>query len=970
MCRTGTHRKEEPQMKRALSVLLAFVLALTLLPLSLPKAEAAGSVAINETNFPDENFRDYVAEECDANGDGKLSASEIADVRVINVANKVHSLAGIEYFTALEELDCRNGGVYSLETLDLRKNTALKKLQCQQNVDLKSLDVSGCPALEYLDCNYTYKLTSLDLSKCTKLTYLDCYMSSVKSLDLSSCVALEYLKCSYTDLTSLDVRKCTALTHLDCSENEPLTALDVSRCTALEYLDCSSNSLTSLDVSKNTKLISLDCFGNQLTKLDLSNNTALTNLSCNYNQLTKLDVSKNTALTELWCRSNKLTTLDVSKHAALTKLFCEGNQITSLNVSGCTALTELYCSNNLLTKLNTSGCMALTDLVCKKNQLTSLNTSGCEALADLECTENQLSKLDVSKHTALRYLDCDDNQLTSLDVSKNTALKYLYCTGNQLTALTLGIKPLLISLACYDNAISRLDIGTCPRLIDAYNEGGRQTTSRSTGAKIMVYGGIDYTETGSYLAHDAGIEVNAVPADVPISTDPPVTVHGYLDGTVTLSAFFTGVGLTYQWKYSADGGKTWKNSTFTGCKTTTLTIPVTEGRNKYQYCCLATDANGKKYTDQVYELLVKSYIKYQPQSSTAMVGEEVLFQVIASGAGLTYQWQYRTSSTGAWKNSTFSGSDTGYLFVPATAARNGYQYRCVITDANGEALYSDAATLNVIVPALTITTQPKSVKQAVGTTAKFTVEASDSSCSYQWQWKSPTGSWTNCSLTGAKTATLSMPVTAARNGYQYRCKVSNSAGSVTSSAATLTVRTTITTQPQSTKLRVGETAKLTVKATGAGLTYQWQWRKPGGSWTTCSLTGAKTATLSVPVTAARNGYQYRCVINNANNSPAYSNAATLTVRTTITAQPKSVSAKAGSTVKFTVSATGAGLTYQWQYRTSATGTWATCGLTGNKTATLTVPVTAARSGYQYRCVINNANNAKAYSNAATLTVVK
>ena len=303
-----------------------------------------------------------------------------------------------------------------------------------------------------------------------------------------------------------------------------------------------------------------------------------------------------------------------------------------------------------------------------------------------------------------------------------------------------------------------------------------------------------------------------------------------------------------------------------------------------------------------------------------------------------------------------------FTLVPAAYAAGSTHE----TSNGAGAVISDGAALSV---EPTVTTQPADANLAVGDTAKFTVVATGEGLTYRWQYKTPSGSWTNSGQTGYKTATLSVPVTAARNGYQYRCRVSNKAGEVFSDAATLTVKTAITAQPQSTKLRVGETATFTVAATGAGLTYRWQYRTSStGAWATCGLTGSKTATLSVPVTAARNGYQYRCVINNANNSKAYSKATTLTVRTTIITQPRNTKLEAGNAAKFTVSATGAGLTYQWQYRTSSTGAWATCGLTGAKTATLSVPVTAARNGYQYRCVINNANNAKAYSNAATLTV--
>ena len=88
-------------------------------------------------------------------------------------------------------------------------------------------------------------------------------------------------------------------------------------------------------------------------------------------------------------------------------------------------------------------------------------------------------------------------------------------------------------------------------------------------------------------------------------------------------------------------------------------------------------------------------IDSQPVSLTVDEGEVANFTVAATGTKLTYQWQYRTSETDTWKNSPATGNKTATLSVPGTLSRNGYQYRCVITNGSGSSLYSDAATLNV-----------------------------------------------------------------------------------------------------------------------------------------------------------------------------------------------------------------------------------------------------------------------------------
>ncbi|MBQ2061463.1 MAG: hypothetical protein II458_02195 [Oscillospiraceae bacterium] len=357
----------------------------------------------------------------------------------------------------------------------------------------------------------------------------------------------------------------------------------------------------------------------------------------------------------------------------------------------------------------------------------------------------------------------------------------------------------------------------------------------------------------------------------------------------------------------------------------------------------------------------------QPQSVTVVEGNTVNFTVEAEGGGLAYQWYYRTSSTDTWKKSTFATANEPTLTVEATKARNGYQYRCKVMNPVNSA-YSQAAKLIVRYKPV-ITKQPSDVKAYINSTAKFTVEAKGGDLSYQWYYRtSSTGTWKKSTLSTAANATLSVKATATRSGYQYRCKITNPAGYTYSEPATLKVTyAKITTQPHDITAPVGETAVFKVEATGSVKSYQWQYRKPGGSWANSGATGAGTATLKVKTYASMNGYQYRCVLTDSKGNKIYSSAVTLRAKTTITTQPKSVTTTSGNTVKFSVTATGAGLTYQWQFKKPG-GSWSSSGATGAKTAVLSVTAYQSMSGYQYRCVITDANGNKTYSSAVTLTV--
>lgn len=288
--------------KKLLSILLCLVMVVGLLPTA---AFAAGSVEINETNFPDAKFRSFVKEKLDKNNDGILDAGEIAAVKMIEANNMgIKSLEGVGFFTALETLKCWDN---ELTGLDLSKNTALKDLQCS-NSKLQSLDLSQNPNLTQLYCGRN-PLTTLDLSKNAKLKVLNCSGFANRR----------------TKLTELDLSQNTALESLDCSINE-LKQLNVSGCTALKKLSCSSNQLTTLDVSKNKNLIELLCSSNQLDALDVSKNTELEKLYCWDNFLAKLDVSKNLKLERIDCVKNRLTSLDLDKNEKITDVNLDNQQ--------------------------------------------------------------------------------------------------------------------------------------------------------------------------------------------------------------------------------------------------------------------------------------------------------------------------------------------------------------------------------------------------------------------------------------------------------------------------------------------------------------------------------------------------------------------------------------------------------------------------------------------------------------------
>ena len=253
--------------------------------------DGSGNLYVDKINFPDANFRAYVSEKADADSDGLLTLQEAAAMTEIGCSGRnIFDLSGIEFFTALTNLECYDN---DLSSIDLSKNTVLSSLNVTGNA-LTELNVSGCKKLLRLYCSRN-ALISLDVSGCTNLFELQCHNNALTSLDLSANTRLYLLYCENNALTSLDVSANTALTDLHCSGNE-LASLDVSKNTALTSLYCYDNALTELNVSANAKLKYLSCYNNALTSLDVSKCRLLYTLRCYGNALTSLDLYSNSNL--------------------------------------------------------------------------------------------------------------------------------------------------------------------------------------------------------------------------------------------------------------------------------------------------------------------------------------------------------------------------------------------------------------------------------------------------------------------------------------------------------------------------------------------------------------------------------------------------------------------------------------------------------------------------------------------------
>lgn len=365
-----------------------------------------------------------------------------------------------------------------------------------------------------------------------------------------------------------------------------------------------------------------------------------------------------------------------------------------------------------------------------------------------------------------------------------------------------------------------------------------------------------------------------------------------------------------------------------------------------------------------------------PEDQIALEGDSVCFTVDATGEGLTYQWQYSVDGTN-WHDLDSDGSDTKILTIVATTNRNGYMYRCEITDSTFVTVASNAATLTVNEELLVIITQPTDQSVYENEIARFDVDVDGNGLTYQWQYSNNGGKkWYNSSLEGSSTKTLSVKGESYRNGQMYRCLITNSSGKeiITEAVSLIVIEETfvILKQPESRAVPESEIAEFSVEVQGEQLVYQWQYSNNNGkNWYDSSMKGCHETTLFVKAEIHRNGQMYRCVIRDGEGREVISDSVQLLVDEEvfgIISQPKDVVSCDGMTATFSVEAEGDNLSYQWQYSNNQGKNWYNSGMEGSNTNTLNVKVTEKRDGQMYRCVVKNGTGKTEYSDEVIITI--
>ena len=530
------------------------------------------------------------------------------------------------------------------------------------------------------------------------------------------------------------------------------------------------------------------------------------------------------------------------------------------------------------------------------------------------------------------------------------------------------------------------------------------TYSPSTASVGTVYYRCSVTNTlNGYtkVANSSQLTVQVLDTPSPSFTTTDLFDKTYYKGDSSVSTYsVTGYSssgtLTYQWQSSSDGSS-WSN--ISGATSTSYKPPVTAAGTTYYRCTVTNTLNGYSKTTNSGSCVVTVNDTPSPEytssvnfsNATYYVGQSasnlVATSTSASGV-ISYKWQKSTDMA------TWTDISSSAAYKPTTTSVGVTYYRCIVSNTlNGYTKYktSSSATITVVeMPKPTITGDPsnKSCYRGASDVSVSVTATGVGTLSYQWQSSDDYDTWSN--ISGATSASYTVPTSTVGVKY-YRCIVTATSGgtskSSTSSAATVTVADTPTPyfvdgySVRSATYAENEAASaLNASATSASgtVTYNWQYKlSNGNTWIDSGVTSA----YYTPPTATIGSVSYRCVVTNTLNGYTKTATSDIAVITVVSAEapvPSFTSAynvssanyfRGDSATSFNATATASmgTITYQWQSSSDGSSFSDISGATG---ATYTPPTNTAGTKY-YRCVVTNTYNATTAtltSNTATIVV--
>lgn len=390
------------------------------------------NVEINETNFPDQAFRDFISVNYDSDSNGLLSDSELSNARYVNIKEiPVTDLSGIEYF-------------YNIYGLSLR------------GLSLTSLDLSAGPALSWLEI-YDTPLENINLENQKSLYSLSIGKTELSNLNLSELPSLESLYLQESKFTALDLSTVPDLVNLSCYGNQ-IEKLDISFLQSLQSVNASQNSIKELKLPAQAPLTYISLYDNSLEgSLDLSAYPNLTSIDLSQNNLSEVIFCDMPDLTQLSLSNNSISgTLDLSSSDKLSMIWIDNNKISGLNLGDMAQLLYLSIFNNSLTGvLDLSEMANLEDCAVNGNQLQELIFGNHPNLENLYLYSNLLEGvLDISGMPALKRLNAYSNNLSELKYAEHPALEVIDLDFNAFTHFRGEDFPALINCSLFNQKVA------------------------------------------------------------------------------------------------------------------------------------------------------------------------------------------------------------------------------------------------------------------------------------------------------------------------------------------------------------------------------------------------------------------------------------------------------------------------------------------------------------------------------------
>ena len=636
-------------------------------------------IAVDSTNFPDDNFRQYVAEYIDVNHSGYISKDEIEYTTFIDVSNKdINDLTGINYFSNVYKLYCSNNTIDSLDVSGLKN---LSVLRADGN-GLSSIDISGC---NYLKTVYLYDnmIASINIDGCPFLQFA--YQYGPQSMISGG--YKYYGVFDYYTMDTYDMYSGLALDNRTSVENyEPLNPqfIDFKISRQPEDVTCIIGDECTLCV--------------EATGYDLTYQWQYMN-----------------AGSTVWCNATgeaaktNAMSFTVTANANGRKYRCIVSDGTMELVSD-VAIIYVVSAVTIVSQP--------VDFVCNAGEYAefTVEAEGEDLEYQWQVLKNgewaNCSNKDGAKTDTLR-LEAKDSRNGSVYQCVITGRNgYAVATESAtlyvLTPLTIKAQPEDFSCAPGETATFTVvaEGAGLKYQWQTYKNGSWTNCSTKDGARTAtlsleakdsrngsVYRCVVTDKYGFYVITKSATLTVSTPLSI---KQQPVDINGPEGNMVTFKVVAEGSGLKYQWQVFKNGA--WTNCSINdGAKTDTLSLEIKPSRDGSIYHCIVTDKNGASVTSKEATLTMENeliLVNGPENEIRAFSGTYVDFTIEAHGDGLKYQWQ--VFKNGEWTNcSVKDGAKTDTMTLEAKTSRDGLKYHCVVTDKYGHSATSDDITLFV-----------------------------------------------------------------------------------------------------------------------------------------------------------------------------------------------------------------------------------------------------------------------------------